>query len=349
MTKKLYQSILILLGVLMFTAFIWLRFIRERLPKILPFNLSLLSFCILLCTCSIFMYIIISLFRDTKPVDPLLKQMMDGIYIPLKTLDHYIKHLSYTNNTYKYGINFLAYILGPLVIDSKLFYYIFVIMPRLVLLTALHIDVFWCNKLYYIYIILLIGILIFIGRYIIYSFKYAKENFIESFKHYVSISMSYDIAMQILKPDPDEEDEDFDDLPTLVVPLPGFIDFQTNVFIMQDTYYDYMAFFRNRIDSYYEENNISVLRVFTHEEVGTRVRNILKISLILAHYEIINDDKQIKHLKKWIYINYLLCWSYILIVSFPSLFYASYWELWIILNIQDNIEPFSLITTDDND
>ena len=74
------------------------------------------------------------------------------------------------------------------------------------------------------------------------------------------------------------------------------------------------------------------------------MRNILKISLILAHYEIINDDKQIKHLKKWIYINYLLCWSYILIVSLQSLFYASYWELWIIFNIQDIEDPFSLTT-----
>jgi hypothetical protein len=29
-------------------------------------------------------------------------------------------------------------------------------------------------------------------------------------------------------------------------------------------------------------------------------------------------------------------------MSFPSLFYASFWELWIIFSIQDIQDPFSL-------
>lgn len=329
----------------MFTAFIWLRFIRERLPKEIPFNLSLLGFSILLSTCSIFLYIVISLFRDSKPIDPIIKQIIDIIYIPLKSLDSFIKNLSYTSNTYKYGINFLAYMLSPLIINSKLFHYIFAIIPRIALLTALYIDVFFYNELYYIYKVLLIGVIIFLGKYIIYSFKYAKEDFIEIFKHYVSISMSYNEAIQILKPDPEKEEEDFEDLPTLVVPLPEFVDFQTDAFIMQNSYYYYMAFFRNRTSSYYEENHILVTRVFTHEEAETRVGNILKISLILAHYETINNsDDSIKKLKKLIYINYFLCWIYILIVSLPSLYNVSLSELWIIFLIQDYTEPFSLTT-----
>jgi hypothetical protein len=128
-----------------------------------------------------------------------------------------------------------------------------------------------------------------------------------------------------------------------VVPLPGFIEFQTDAFIKQNSYYDYLAFFRNRIDSYYKEHNIIVSRIFTYEEVNERVSNILKISLILTHYEIINNyDESIKNLKKLIYINYFLCWSYILIVSLPSLYDASLNELWYIFLIQDIEEPFSL-------
>jgi hypothetical protein len=296
---------------------------------------------ILVSICSIFLYIVVSLIRQSKPVDPLIKQIVDSLYIPLKTFDHFIKNLSYTNNTYKYGINFLAYILGPVIIDSMLFYYLFMIIPRLILLTTLYIDIFWFHKLYYIYKVLLVGILIFLGKYIIYSFKYAKEHFIEEFKHYVSITMAYEYAIQIIGPLPEDEDEY---LPTLVVPLGPFIDFQTEAFLMQKSYLDYMPYMRNPGSPYYEEHNIIVTRKFTYEEVKERVRNLLKISLILAYYDAINNyDESIKDLKILIYINYFLCWCYILIVSLPLLYYASFEELWVIFGIQDIENPFSLI------
>src|SRR3978361_36479 len=339
MNKFLTKLLLTIIGAILFIAFIWYRFIRERLPKDIPLKLSFLGFCILVSICGIFLYIVVSLIRQSKSVDPLIKQIVDSIYIPLKTFDHYIKKLSYTNNTYKYGINFLAYILGPLIIDSTLFYYLFMIIPRLILLTTLYIDIFWFHKLYYIYKILLIGSVIFLGKYIIYSFKYAKEHFIEEFKHYVSITIAYEYAIQIIGPLP-EEDDDY--LPTLVVPLPPFIDFQTETFLMQNSYLDYMPYMRNPISPYYKEHNIIVTRKFTYEEVKERVSNILKISLILAHYDSTNNcDDSIKTLKILIYLDYLLCCSYILIVSLPSLYYASFWELWIIFNIQDIEEPFS--------
>jgi hypothetical protein len=90
-----------------------------------------------------------------------------------------------------------------------------------------------------------------------------------------------------------------------------------NPLITQMIDYIYM---RNPISPYYKENNISVSRIFNYEEVKTTVANILKISLILRHYGIANNDKSIKRVKILIYTNYLLCWSYILIVSLPSLY-----------------------------
>jgi hypothetical protein len=340
MNKKLYQYILTFTGLLMFSGFIWLRFIRERLPKNIPFNLSILGFCLLLTTCSIFLYIIISLLRTNKPVDPLIKQVVDSIYIPLKTLDHYIKNTAYANNTYKHGINFLAYILESLIINSKIYYYIFAIMPRVILLTVLHIDVFYFNKLVYIYKFLLIGLVILIGKYIIYSFKYAKEHFIEEFQHYVSITMSYEHASQLVELDLDDEEDD-DVPPTMVIPLSIFVEYQTNAFIQQGHYCDYMPYMRNPISLYYKEHNIIVSRIFTYEEVTDRVKNILRISLILIHYEFLQSDPDIRNLKILIYINYLLCWSYILIISIPSLYNTSFWELWFIFNLQDIEDPFS--------
>lgn len=62
-------------------------------------------------------------------------------------------------------------------------------------------------------------------------------------------------------------------------------------------------------------------------------KKLYQAILILAHYDIHNNDnKEIKHLKIVIYTNYLLCWSYILIVSLSSLRNASFEELWLIFN-----------------
>jgi hypothetical protein len=43
--------LLIFIGSIMFLAFIWFRFIRERLPRNIAFNLSLLNFLLLQYIC----------------------------------------------------------------------------------------------------------------------------------------------------------------------------------------------------------------------------------------------------------------------------------------------------------
>jgi hypothetical protein len=339
MNKNLYQYSLVLFGGMLLIVFIWFRFLRERLPKMIPFQLSLLGFCLLLTTCGLFLYIIISLLREDKqdkPVDPLIKHITNSLYIPLETFDHYIKNLSYTNNTYKYGINFLAYLFGPLIINSTLFYYLFIIIPRLILLTTLYIDIFWFHKLYYIYKVLLIGILIFLGKYIIYSFKYAKECFMESFQPYVDIQMPYLYASQVVEVlSTEEEDEDYDIPTMMVVPLDVFIEFQTASFLQQQ-HYPYMSTLSRRN----QPNKIP--RDFSLEEIQTRITNLLKISLILSQYNVVHNSDLLKNLKILIYLNYFLCWSYILIASLPSLYYASFEALWVIQDIEN---PFSLTNT----
>ena len=50
------------------------------------------------------------------------------------------------------------------------------------------------------------------------------------------------------------------------------------------------------------------------------IKDILEISLLLEYYnKTSNQDKYIKLLKILIYVNYLLCWLYVLIISLPSI------------------------------
>lgn len=277
-------------------------------------------------------------------MNPILKEIIDSIFIPLETLDRYLKDLSYLNKTYKQRIVFLAYKLNYFLVQTNMFYYTFEIFPRILLVTVLFTDIFGYHELYYIYKFLLIGAFILLGKYIKYSLKDAKEHFIGSLQDHLIILMAFAHAIQVVDLQPPENEEDDFDIPeTMGVPLKIFIDFQTTTFLNQKEYYSYMILHDRYDDSYYIEKNLPLPREFTTKEINQRIENILKISLILSYYDIANNyAKDIKLVKFLIYLNYFICWSYILIVSLPSLLNASFWELWIIFNIQNIEEPFSL-------
>jgi hypothetical protein len=341
--KKLYQFILILFGIFMLLGFIWLRFIRPRLPKEIPLNFSLLGFLIVLNICIIYFYILITLLRKPTSTNPILKEILNCIYLPLETLDHYLKNLSYLNKIYKRCIVFLAYNLNYYFVHTNVFYYAFEIFPRIILVMVLFTDIFGHHELSYIYKFLLVGAFILLGKYIKYSFKYAKEHFIESFQDHLIIIMAYEHAIQVVDLPLLENDEEYDIPETLGVPLKIFIEFQTTTFMNQKEYYHYMAFNHRYDDSYYTEKNLPQPRKFTAEEEDQRMKNILQLSLLIASYDLAHaENPNIKKLRILIFLNYLICWLYILLMSFPSLFYASFWELWIIFSIQDIQEPFSL-------
>ena len=65
---------LIILGGIIFTLYFWSRFLRVRSSKVLPLNLSVLGFFILLYTCLIFAYILISLLFIRKGNEVLEKK-----------------------------------------------------------------------------------------------------------------------------------------------------------------------------------------------------------------------------------------------------------------------------------
>jgi len=342
--KKLYQFILILLGIFMLLGFIWLRFIRQRLPKEIPFNFSLLGFIIVLYLCVIYTYIVITLLRKPKPMNPILKEIIDCIFIPLETLDHYLKDLPYLNKVYKRYIIFIAFYLNHSLVHTNIFYYSFVIIPRIILVMVLFTDIFGHHELSLIYKFLVMGAIILLGKYIKYSLKYAKEHFIASLQDQLIILMAFEHAIQVVNlPLPENEDDDYDIPETMGVPLKIFIDFQTTTFLNQREYYTYLIWHNRYDDSYYTEKDLPQPRKFTTEEFEERIKNILQLALLIAYYDKAHtENRHTKNLRVLIFLNYLICWLYILLMSLPSLYFVSFWELWIIFGIQDIEDPFSL-------
>src|SRR5271163_4710996 len=122
---KLNYYILNILGFIMIIWYIWVRFIMQRLPKDIPFNLSLL-----LQTLTPFLY---------------------NIFKPLYALDLLIKQNVYVDQVIHKMVSKLTVMAFADISQTYNFYFIWHFAPKIILLMLLYIDVFYFHKLSLIY------------------------------------------------------------------------------------------------------------------------------------------------------------------------------------------------------
>jgi hypothetical protein len=348
MRAQLLKSLLILLGISMFLSYIWIRFIRTRLPKDIPFTFSILGFFIIIYVCFIYAFIIFNVIKSLdkeKSSESIFKQVIkdivDTIFLPLCTFDQCIKNLPITQKYHKKFMVYLAYKLNYNIVETDSYYYFMAIIPRIILATALFIDTFWFHKLYYIYKVLLLGIFLVLNRYIIYSFKHIKESLIKELKlltngmvvipfiaelhaeHYAQI---YHEDKET-NPNFDESDWDWelDDIPpTLYIKdIELFINFQV-LYPSKLEYYlhtsDEMMKTIKGAENVSYKTNYHLYMKYSKEAgdiLKTKMEDILQISYIIAKYEVTHQSTATIKLKIFSY--YLICWSYILIISAHTL------------------------------
>lgn len=357
MKNKLHNIILSTLGLVILSVFIWFKFIRERLPRDIPFHLSFIAFIFLLYICIVYIYIIYSLVIEKKYSNAFITNLITNIFKPLKALDHSIKNHILIHSYYKHFIIYLSNKLYPILNNSKIYYYTFVIFPRLVLVTTLWIDVFYFYKLLYIYKVLLIGILLLINRYIIYSLDYAKEHFISQLEPLIYtpyVSYDHEICTEVYyNGDKEAADDEYDSDTGMCLKLRDLIKYKSEHIYCNDTSLTYKRILIK--DEYYilyrKKHNIPIPDnpnkldepAAIHEEilkeVYQKIENILKIAVLLLNYEIYNEyTPEIKRMKILIFSNYLICWSYILIVSLHTLNISDVVNL--IANTYNHEEPF---------
>src|SRR6266699_4817867 len=217
----IFRYFLIFLGFFIFSLFIWVRFIRERLPKVLPLNLSWIGLFILIEICLIYLYLVYSYspFKRYKEPNPAITTIVELLYTPLIAFDTYIKNISFFKPYYERFIIFFAYKFTYIIFETSIFYFFFAILPRLILVSALFIDTVYFHKLHYIYKVLLIGVLLFLNRYISYSLKFAKESLIEAWQPFmqkITCKYFHGVHDYDYVPDPDDPDDEEDcDMPTM--------------------------------------------------------------------------------------------------------------------------------------
>jgi hypothetical protein len=337
MKTLITKYILILLGFILTISFIWFRFIKERLPREIPFDLSLIGFVLLVFACFTYTYMIITILFNYNPTSNSLSSIVQYIYKPLTTLDEAIK----TNSIIKpYYEKFLVYIVTHTNgINYFKVYLVFDIIPRIILVSALLIDTFYYHCLFLLYKVIIVSLLLFLGRYIKYSFTYAKEQYILQLEPMVDYIMSNYV-------DPEDELAASGNLLSNLS-VRRFIDIQVDAIVYGSKEYTYRPFgwHTEYIDNFRKLHNLSESYTFTSKEfdlLRVDFKNIIKIviplSVHLEEYSVQVEYSKYRKRKSIIFTLYLVCWLFILIVSIPSLSLNTFNP---IFDIVDTFEPFS--------
>lgn len=352
----------ILLGFIILSLYFWNRFLRIRTPKDLPLNLSVLGFFTILYICIIFLYIVVSLLFSRKN-NPTMEIILDWIYTPIIEFDKWFKQLPLIKPHYEKFLDILLPKLQYFIIKTNIFFWIFWLIPRLILLTAFVVDVVCFHKLHYKYMVILFGLLLFFNRIFKYSLKNTKKELLILGKTIIeSITTKYypGIHPSEFEPNDEDEDDDDDDMPpTMLLPLEIFVEFQTQsivyenitrnvdimfadfeyhkklwaehvgdtrLFLSEDVPKDYINNFGNDSPKNYSRAWHFVNNKET-EIMETVLEKIMAVSLLLEYYN--KTSNSYKYIKVAIYSAYFLCWATVLFISFPTL---DIYELLITLN-----------------
>lgn len=353
MKKQLINNIIIFLGLFMLTLFTYFRFIRERLPKDIPFELTILGFFILIEICCIYIYIIFVTIKPPKKPNEIITIIINWLYTPLIKLDNWLKELPLIKKNYPKLIDHIIIICKKKHL-YKIFEIILFIIPRIILIFTFILDIFYFGKLYYIYKVLYFGFLLLLRRYILYSIKLFKLNLILELKKDIdSIVCKYEYGVHPSEWEENYDEDNEDDIPeTMFLPLDIFVNYYCENKIYKNKEISYRFFCMT--SSFYSKYNTvliieeSMIKSQDDTQIDEKIEEnkillnlLLKIALIEENYNYyISKNNWLKLIKIMIYSLYLFCWSYIL---FRNIHTLNIIELlnWLNHTLLKNQNPFS--------
>ena len=364
-TQIVYKYILIGLGFIIVTWILWSRFIRIRIPKDIPFELTELRFYILLYICGIYLYILISIIKPREQ-NPLITRFVDILFTPLTLLDSSIKNNVYIKPYYDDFLEHIIPILNDIRFHERIFFVILIqIIPRIVFVSILLVDAFWVGKLEIVYYFIWLPIFPLIYRYLKYSIKSAKEEYITYLESiYSEITLSRienfleDSEMAEYAQTRYSYDQPYPDSPyhRNRVSIKRYLEIHLEVLydnIQNDTNIQYEVYpfsHQNIYEEYRKKYNKTKEEVLTENDYITINKIFYDIQpklLILVEFleiqKVIPEIWYIRLLKVVIYTGYLTCWSYVLYKSFYTLddFTTTIFILKIIEIYAQIEEPFS--------
>ena len=338
---KIIRIINILIASIILTYYIWFQFIRERLPRDIPFDLSLIGFFILLSIIIVFMLIIK---REIKPINSnykgFLLKILSILFQPFYTLNNFLQHNNYFRFAcikifklfFKYLFSTVNYTKNTA--DIRVLIFIWTFIPRILLLMIFYVDIFYFHQLYFIYVFAIISFMPLLYKYFIYLMKKYEEEFITFLENWYEI----------------------EEINTNELPLDGenyttiraFVDMQSFNLYFSSTSLLYKCSLKyNLIQKYYphiknwadlNQQQINFLEKDFHDLIPLIIKmNYFFFAYTIDIKDIIQDTKKLNIL---LYSLYLIGWLYILIISLPTFHLLPFEEI-LLKSFQDNFEPFS--------
>jgi hypothetical protein len=302
------QYFLAFIGLIFLISYIWHRYIRERLPRDIPFQLTIFGFLFLSFICITYAAsILISLSNKKQQLDDIFKLITDYLlksvdYLTELLLDNKITALLFE----KYFIKF-SHTIKKIGYDKV--FIILELIPRSILVIVFCIDVFYFGCIKYFYNIILLSIFVLCSKFVLYLLKHVMNKNIQTIDrrsellciNYVDVGKLRYIpivaATQFVHEQVRRELANLNDLKY----EPSF-----NI--------DYVTGLRKRF-------NILKTIKFNTEKFSGEIRAIL--NLTVSRYKIIflfeQKRSKLNPVNLIIQGLYLICWLYILFVSISIL------------------------------
>lgn len=358
------KNIMPVIGFMIICYIIWIRLIRERLPKALPFELNIwMSILILvICICNIYVIfrLLIPLNKESSWLTSKLSYIGSIFLQPLLAFDNTIKNNKYIHLLYIKLIETLpSFVLYYKTVDSVLkIHVIFYVIPRIIFLSIFCLDVYYFCEIRYTYNFS--GLLLFIlfYKYILYSFKQTLYNYIEFLKTWFFVEITseniesseyFTPISQIQWLDNSQELSLLNgrfDIHYKWLEIESFLELQTAAIAFDNVLYTYKSVPKYiLLKKYAEENNMDIFIVQLQKDILDssiskdfyyKLPITLHLYLLIDNFNyVITRSPKINKALISITFIYLVTWLYIFYSSFNIAL------LYPLLCIFDPIEPFS--------
>jgi hypothetical protein len=307
-------------------SFLYFNFIRERLPKNIPFILSEYGFYLLIFICCVYLFSIKQLLYPKNLSNNLIK-IFSYIYKPFLIFDTTLK---FNKFSYRYYYNFFLKSIDKIttwgIFEIGVSIYIVQIMPRLILLLIFVIDVFWLHSIEIFYYFIFLGIFPLLYNYLKYSLEFALQDYINDLEDKYDFVWVFEEGYGTLE---------WKHNPKAIyhntkVSVKQYIKIQVEAFLTYGDNGEYLEYYGEPyakdylVKDYREEKKIETeLTIEDYDYITKQFHFITPKLVILGQFlemmKLTPSYFFIKKVKVALLLGYLICWLYILIISLSSL------------------------------
>jgi len=305
--KKLINFIFFILSLIFFIYLLWYRFIRVRLPRDIPFDLTIFGLIILIIICISFLFSIYhSIIKQTK-TNIIIITIQKYIFIPIQFL---ITFLIERKNIEPYITKYVLIVSEFIIKIQVVYMYILTeLIPRVIIVNSLLIDIFYFHCIKFFYITLLLGLIIFFNKILLNIFRHILNKNIDGVDKKAEIYCHNIINYEQLGV-------------MTMLHAKDFVNEQTRRILNNLEIIDYFPSYRIEFArNLRNEGKMLVNQVIDTDKFNLKIRRILNMAIhlnkILFLYE--QEKNKYKYIEILILLTYLICWIYILIVSIHTL------------------------------